>query len=794
MKNRFLKLNKFSDSQYFKLWLFLHCAVILFFAATLFSMHGRIKIDADLFNMLPKSFAAQSLVKADETMTSLTAQNVFILVSHEDFETAKKVAGKIYDQLKDSTKFERLSLYQDSASLSEITDFVYRYRWNLLDEKSVAQIENDGAEEFCQEALAKAFSPFSMMPMENLETDPFMLGEKGLENYFSAAQSSGTAMTFKDGVLASRFENRWYVMVRGNLTKEGSALASKKNGISEIYNVCLPMEKEGIRFVFTGTPFHSHKSSNAATKEITLISTVSIAAVVIMLLLVFSSPVPILFSLGSIFVSILTAFIMTISVFHKLHVLTLIFGTSLIGSCIDYSLHYFINWKGNRNLKSGSHIRSFLLSGLTLSLVSTGICFAILLFAPFNLLKQMAVFSLTGIISSFLSVICIYPLIPMPDHESRNVHGKRLVKVPHWYNRKLIGRIAVSAMFVFSIASIARGWNFCGIKNDLSGLYKMEGRVLDDQIEAIKVLKYSPRGWFVLRADTENELLAMEEKYTKKILEIQPDTGLMCTSSFVPSIEKQKKSLEACSALMEFADAQYEYLGFENSDPEKLSAELNRAKENFITVESIPEFIRNSISSAWLGKIDGKFYSVIMPSRVDDEDVFRSIAKDDSNIFFVGKMTDISRDLDYLTKMVLKFFSVAYILIFVVLKFFYSWKQTFKIISIPLLIILMVAAVFAIAKIHLEFFSITGIILVFGLGLDYVIYMVEAERRGDTSEYANLEPFAILLSFITTSVSFGALALSSFKPVHLMGLAIFIGLFTAYFTSFFYERGGKQIQ
>ena len=601
-------------------------------------------------------------------------------------------------------------------------------------------------------------------------------------------------MTFKDGVLASRFENRWYVMVRGNLTKEGSALASKKNGISEIYNVCLPMEKEGIRFVFTGTPFHSHKSSNAATKEITLISTVSIAAVVIMLLLVFSSPVPILFSLGSIFVSILTAFIMTISVFHKLHVLTLIFGTSLIGSCIDYSLHYFINWKGNRNLKSGSHIRSFLLSGLTLSLVSTGICFAILLFAPFNLLKQMAVFSLTGIISSFLSVICIYPLIPMPDHERRNVHGKRLVKVPHWYNRKLIGRIAVSAMFVFSIASIARGWNFCGIKNDLSGLYKMEGRVLDDQIEAIKVLKYSPRGWFVLRADTENELLAMEEKYTKKILEIQPDTGLMCTSSFVPSIEKQKKSLEACSALMEFADAQYEYLGFENSDPEKLSAELNRAKENFITVESIPEFIRNSISSAWLGKIDGKFYSVIMPSRVDDEDVFRSIAKDDSNIFFVGKMTDISRDLDYLTKMVLKFFSVAYILIFVVLKFFYSWKQTFKIISIPLLIILMVAAVFAIAKIHLEFFSITGIILVFGLGLDYVIYMVEAERRGDTSEYANLEPFAILLSFITTSVSFGALALSSFKPVHLMGLAIFIGLFTAYFTSFFYERGGKQIQ
>ena len=37
-----------------------------------------------------------------------------------------------------------------------------------------------------------------------------------------------------------------------------------------------------------------------------------------------------------------------------------------------------------------------------------------------------------------------------------------------------------------------------------------------------------------------------------------------------------------------------------------------------------------------------------------------------------------------------------------------------------------------------------------------------------------LEPFATLLSFVTTIVSFGALALSSFQPVHLMGLSIFL--------------------
>lgn len=88
----------------------------------------------------------------------------------------------------------------------------------------------------------------------------------------------------------------------------------------------------------------------------------------------------------------------------------------------------------------------------------------------------------------------------------------------------------------------------------------------------------------------------------------------------------------------------------------------------------------------------------------------------------------------------------------------------------------------------MEFFSITGMILSFGLGLDYVIYMIENERREEDSEYANLESYAIILSFFTTAVSFGALALSSFVPVHLMGLSIFIGLSTGFVSTTFYTR------
>ena len=99
----------------------------------------------------------------------------------------------------------------------------------------------------------------------------------------------------------------------------------------------------------------------------------------------------------------------------------------------------------------------------------------------------------------------------------------------------------------------------------------------------------------------------------------------------------------------------------------------------------------------------------------------------------------------------------------------------------------------------MEFFSVTGLILVFGLGLDYIIYMMENEKKeaGNNSlvqskEQKTLEPFATMVSFVTTIISFGALALSSFKPVHLIGLSIFIGLATAYVSSFFYGRLGEE--
>ncbi len=821
MKNKFLSLNKalqtVSQKKFLAAWFIYHIVFLAVFIFSLIAFRNQIQIDSDLFNLVPKSISMDSVKKADEKMMAVTSQNVFVLVANDDFAEAKRVAEAIYGELKDSRNFESLSLYSDVGAMGEITDFLYKYRWNLIDEKTADKILNDesglAAQDFALEALSKAYGGFTMLPLDNLDSDPFLLTEYNLQNYLLALQNAGTAMSVKDGVLASHFEGKWYVMIRGVLSTRGSKLASKDNAITEIYSACNSLEAQsaGTSFVYSGTPFHSHESSTAASREISVIATVSMLVVIILLIFIFRSVRPLAFSVASILISIGTAVIATLCVFHKMHVITLVFGTSLIGSCIDYSLHYFTHWAGNKELKSGMEIRNHIFSGLLMAIISTSICFAILLFAPFTILKQMSFFCLTGLISSFLSTIAIYPYIKLPENRGNvrfaDAFGKMISKV----EQKWVGRIVIGVLFTAAILSIIIFHKNVRIKNNLLTLYDMHGRLLEDEITASKVIEYTPGGWYIVSGSTEEEALENEEKLRSSFERaVNNEVGYVSTSDFVPSKRAQEKSRAAYKKLLELAEYQFYALDYEPDEARALSnhlySEYEAAEGEYVSFEAgnVPDFITSAISSAWLGKVGEEYFTVLLPTRVTDYTTYRSLVENNENAFFISKSQDISADLDQLTAMVLKFFVVAYILMFIMLRFFYTWKQSLKIISVPLLIILVVVAIFAACKINMEFFSVTGLILVFGLGLDYIIYMMENEKKshgaaasdtsgasGTSCKTSTLEPFATMVSFVTTIISFGALALSSFKPVHLIGLSIFIGLFTAYISSFFYGRAGS---
>ena len=246
----------------------------------------------------------------------------------------------------------------------------------------------------------------------------------------------------------------------------------------------------------------------------------------------------------------------------------------------------------------------------------------------------------------------------------------------------------------------------------------------------------------------------------------------------MPSAQNQNASINAVknlAASREITEELYEYLDFENPDQLALKYEKNTCREaEILRPESpLPSQLKKIIDLLWLGQIDGNFYSVFMPTSNLPESIMESLAEPEKGIFYQNKVKQIGQGLDRLSKMILLMLGIASLVILFVLRLFFSLKETLKIAAVPLLSLLWILTVFVISGSPIDFFCITGIILVFGLGIDYIIYMTGHEG-------GRLETAAIILSFLTTAISFGALALSSFVPVHATGLSIFTGLTAAF--------------
>ncbi|MFP3624391.1 MMPL family transporter, partial [Burkholderia sp. SIMBA_051] len=75
---------------------------------------------------------------------------------------------------------------------------------------------------------------------------------------------------------------------------------------------------------------------------------VSAVGIALLMLWIFRSPRLIALGFVSTGLGILCALAATLLIFGKLHLLTLVFGASLIGEAVDYSIQYFVVYLGAR--------------------------------------------------------------------------------------------------------------------------------------------------------------------------------------------------------------------------------------------------------------------------------------------------------------------------------------------------------------------------------------------------------------------------------------------------------------
>ncbi|MCQ2610904.1 MAG: MMPL family transporter [Treponema sp.] len=770
------KKNSLSNNNYLFGWVFFHMAV----AAALLILHScgvQFKINTNLFDILPKTNNSRLVSKADNVMNSKTSRMFYVLLGAQEFDQAKQAGETLYSKIKDSECFDEVYWTVNSNDFEQILGFTGNYKFNLLSEKTIESAESkEGLKIYAEDAVTEYYNPFSMSSKDDVVSDPFLMNRDGLKEIFDKLGNSGTNMEIEEEVMTCEYDSKHYVMLRGKMSEKGAAINNANSAVKLIYSIEdeIKSSDQEIDFIYSGVPFHSYESSSSAQKEITVISIVSIALIVILCLIVFRSLIPVCFSVCAIGLSAAFAFSSVMVVFKEIHVLTFVFGTTLIGTCLDYSVHYFTRWKADTNLTTGSEIRRELFKGLSLSLLSTEICYVLLMFAPFTLLKQVALFCFAGILSTYLSVICVFPLLPVPK-KNRKIYMPRFGQFklsPD--NRKWLSRIITYGLFAVCIIFMKN----IRIENDLKSFYSMKGKLLESEVAANKILNFGSSGcYFIVKGKTRQDVMNQEYAFTQSLDKLIAEGNLedynACTK-YIPSPEKQNQSILAAQKFVPLLDDQYRELGItENVSDYKnqFVEQLKKAQILYPDSSDIPSSFKQAMNALWIGQVEDEYYSVIMPRYVKNPEELRKLADSNDSVFFMNKMADVGESLNKLTKLMLILLLVAVVVMRIVLSRFYDAARTRKIIVIPLVVIWTCAAALAVGNIPLGFFSVTGIVLAFGLGIDYIIYCVE---RPD-----ELNSTAIIISFVSSVISFGALAFSSFMPVHMFGVAVTAGLIMA---------------
>ena len=728
-------------------------------------------VETDLYSVLPDSSEIKTVSVAEKALSARSMRNLTVLLGHENFDAALAAARTVEKTFASDSAFAETRLWVSDSAMQEMREFYFDYR-NVLQGPEVRELlkRNDagdtaGAAILKDRALQKVYGAFSIADLSRVEEDPFLLGAESFEHFTLNSPLMGGRFTLRDGVLAAEDSSVTYVMWSASLSPATSAMASNGHVLERLDRVLDSLQKTdaGLRVEKSGVPFHSYESSKNAQSEVAWISGVSLALILLLLLGVFRTPVPIFATLVAIGVAVCAALSGTWAAFGSIHIFTFVFGTSVIGVSIDYAIHFFTE-------------RHHIFKGLLLGFMTTELSYIALTFAEFPLLRQMAVFSLIGLASSFATIMLLFPNLPFAEPSERlpkKLPSKFLAIYDHVAPKK-----ARLALFVF-LAVLVPGAMLLDVHTDMRALYAMSDSLKRSEALNARLNNLGiSANYFIVEGATEQEVLENEEVLAARLNRAVSDsqmTGFLSTSAYIPSIKAQQETFDGVKALHS-SPVKAELLAALNVSGDSLKGPV--ADPQYLTPSSkIPASFKSILDMIWIGEVNGRYYSAVFPLHVASDFAAAQFAEGLPHVYAVNKMENVNGTLTELSRVALLLVAIAYAVVFTILVFVYGFKPALRVIRAPVISCFFIAAVFGYLGISFNFFAIVGVILTLGIGIDYALFFKEGGARNSVTA------LAVMLSAATTLISFGSLSFSSFVPVATFGLSVLLGIWCCFMLS-----------
>ena len=734
----------------------------------------RIVPNTDIMALLPVQERDPVLQASFAHMVDAAQQRVIVLVGAEDWTDAKRAADAYQAVLNTRTDLFAAAAIDEKTQNDWLSVF-QRHRLTLLTAQQEAQLRTQPAQYWLDAALAKLYSPFGGPKLGSWQEDPF-----GLFGGWVQERAQETPVRPRDGHLYVADAKKQYVLLPLTLKVPALSMTAQETVLPLLRHAGDAARKANpqVELIEAGVILHAANASAQASGEVSTIGIGSLLGIIALMWFAFHSFKPISLILLSIGVGFLGALSVCWLLFGQIHLMTLVFGASLIGVAQDYGIYFLCNrLAAGAQLDSPALLRR-LMPGLCFTLLAAVIGYMGLALTPFPGLRQMAVFSALGLVFAWLTVVCWFPaLIGARTLKSGGLvrhYGAALLRWP----LLRFDRTTLVVALVFVLAA-GVGVSRLGANDDIRLLQNPPKHLIDDQIKLSKLLDApTPVQYFLVRAASAEQVLQREEQLKARLDQLIASHhigGYQAMSNWVPSAATQSARRALIKQQLLGADGPLAGLAKETGADAQWIAATRAGLLAAGAPLTLDDFLKTPASEPWrhlwLGQIDGGYASIVALRGLSAAAVPQVMLSSQGlqGVQWVDKVAEISSVLGrYRVNMswvVLGAYAVVFVLLFPRYR-----GRTWRVLAPTAIASIAALAILGYASQNLQLFHVLALMLLLGVGVDYGIFMQEHPDRRDHTPW-----LAVGMSAANTILSFGLLGLSHTPALQSFGLTMLLG-------------------
>ncbi len=699
---------------------------LVFFVIAAFALAAAVYLAKERrFETSLERLAGANGLSLPDPIKNAVSSRVQVISSSKTFEAAQELAENFVSQL-DTNVIENIVFKTSNLEFKEIISFYSQAGGGFLSPKDKELYLTSN---LVNQVRRDLFSSYKLVFQKDDS-----LGF--IDRFVKTLPRGFGSWKLKDDFLCAKADGLYHVLISFSLPK-ASVFDIKKlpNILNPILLSCdrLNNSSKDATLSISGVSLHTLETSSKCEREITLLSLFSLAFIVILALRVISSLKSILAILLNLAVSASVGFAAVCLFFDSIHLMALVFGTTLIGLAVDYSFHALLAIKGNEVIVKKNLIKSFL---------TTIVSLLPLAFSSLSALVQTAIFLTAGLFSSLIFSLTLLSCGVLRS-EKVKTHNP-----PKWMI-KLEGSLATSFIVPVIALFSSFGLIFSNFHTGAEDLHKPSKKLMQSErmIAELSQINKSA-GMAVVSGGTLEEVLQREEQVFKTSV---------CLSKFLPSFKKRISNYEIIKDFSSQEGATLlKSIGFFELPHTLQPKEI---KEKDIPPQIAQRFLFTDGSNSVM--------SIVPNVSIEDAKNITSATKGVS-IYAPREM--IASLINTHEKRAAHLLTLSFVLLFFLLGI--SYRKRVVLILTPS--IFAVCSVFAFEQLthgNVNFFHVLASFMIVGMALDYTIFL-SSDFRGALK--------SVTCSFLTSLVGFGALSFVSFPIIRSFGTAFAVGLPVSY--------------